>query len=328
MGPMAGPRDSRPGEPSATGSARAAGRLRVPAAAGRFYPEEPEACAAAAQLYLEQASEDAALRGAALRGVAGAGDAGWIGAVVPHAGWICSAAVAALSLEAIRRSWQAPPDLVVIFGAIHTPIHARAAALDDYARWQTPGLTQVVNDAVRAGLGDCDLFVTDDRFHADEHAVEVELPLVEAAMPGVAILPVEVPLLKAAPEIGVEAARQCAKQNLRAIFLASSDLTHYGPAYRFTPAGVGLAGLDWARDNDRRLLERIEKLDVPGIVPEVGRSSSACGGGAIAAMLAACKELGASQARVLRHTNSYQTLSGVMPQIPDNAVGYASVVVG
>jgi AmmeMemoRadiSam system protein B len=55
---------------------------------------------------------------------------------------------------------------------------------------------------------------------------------------------------------------------------------------------------------------------------------SACGGGAIAAMLAACRELGAMEARVLRHASSYETLRDVAPQPATNAVGYAAVVVG
>jgi AmmeMemoRadiSam system protein B len=58
-------------------------------------------------------------------------------------------------------------------------------------------------------------------------------------------------------------------------------------------------------------------------------SCNACGGGAIAAMLAACRELGATTATVLRHTNSYETLlEHVAGHERDNAVGYASVVVG
>jgi AmmeMemoRadiSam system protein B len=64
------------------------------------------------------------------------------------------------------------------------------------------------------------------------------------------------------------------------------------------------------------------------IVPEVRARHSACGAGAIAAMLAASKELGASRATLLRHTNSFETLAQVAPQPPDNAVGYASIVVG
>ena len=45
-------------------------------------------------------------------------------------------------------------------------------------------------------------------------------------------------------------------------------------------------------------------------------------------MLAACREYGAGSATVLTHASSYETLKDVAPQRPDNAVGYASVIVG
>ena len=48
----------------------------------------------------------------------------------------------------------------------------------------------------------------------------------------------------------------------------------------------------------------------------------------IAATMAACMEHGAAKSVVLRHANSFQTLAGVAPQRPDNAVGYAAVVMG
>ena len=115
---------------------------------------------------------------------------------------------------------------------------------------------------------------------------------------------------------------------LRAVFLASSDLTHYGANYGLVPAGTGPAGLQWAADNDRRLLDLIAGMEVERIVPEVRKHLNACGAGAIAAMLAACREMGAAEARLVWHTNSYETLAGVAPQSPDNAVGYAAVVVG
>jgi AmmeMemoRadiSam system protein B len=115
---------------------------------------------------------------------------------------------------------------------------------------------------------------------------------------------------------------------MRAVFLASSDLTHYGPAYGFAPAGVGPQGLAWAKDNDRHLLDLVAAYWVERIVPEVRSRANACGGGAIAAMLSAAREFGATTAEVLRHTNSFETLAGVAPQRASDAVGYAAVVVG
>ena len=222
-----------------------------------------------------------------------------------------------------------PADLIVIFGAVHTPLDLEAAALDTHLQWVVPNGQYEVAEPVRRNLAEqSELFVIDDRFHDREHAVEVELPLVREVWSAAAILPVEVPLDTRAPEIGRRVAQQLAAAKLRAVYLASSDLTHYGPAYRFAPAGVGKAGFDWARDNDRRLLDRVVRLEPDAVLREVAEHHNACGGGAIAAMLAACREHGASEARVLSHANSCETLAKVTAQREDNAVGYASVVVG
>ena len=154
------------------------------------------------------------------------------------------------------------------------------------------------------------------------------MPLIQVAWPNAMVLPVEVPVMESADQVGVAVARQIDEAGLRAVFLASSDLTHYGPAYRFAPAGIGMEGLNWAKDNDRRLLDCVTRLAVDEIVPEVRQRMNACGAGAIAAMLAACRERGATGGEVLRHQNSYEALAEVAPQRPDNAVGYAAVVIG
>jgi AmmeMemoRadiSam system protein B len=255
----------------------------------------------------------------------------WLGGIVPHAGWICSGAVAgqALAVMAESRLPSGPVDLVVVFGAVHTPLPLEAAALDSFDRWLVPGGDSEISVELRRTLAEQSrLFCTDDRFHATEHAIEVELPLIELAFPSARLLPIEVPLIDVAGEIGIGVARAVAALSLRAVFLASSDLTHYGVNYRFAPAGLGPGGLAWAMDNDRRLLDRVAGLEVEKIVPEVRGQNNACGGGAIAAMLAACRERGATQARTIWHTNSFETLANIEPQSPVNAVGYAAVVVG
>jgi MEMO1 family protein len=326
---MTGPKDHGP---RSSDDPAARGEARPPAFAGLFYPDDARRCAQMAGAFVragDAASSD------------DASDATPLGGIVPHAGWVCSGAVAGLTIGALARQRQAQgigaPRVVVLFGAIHTPLPIEdVAALDSYASWSLPGAASAVAPELRTKL--CresrrpELFRTDDRFHRREHAIEVELPLVRAAWPGAAILPVEVPLCDAAVEVGVETARRVASMGLTGrdvVFLASSDLTHYGPAYRFVPAGVGFSGLAWARDNDRRLLERIERFEVEQVVGHVRDTYSACGGGAIAATLAACRELGARGARTLRQTNSYEVLSAAGHRdSPDDAVGYASVVIG
>jgi AmmeMemoRadiSam system protein B len=173
------------------------------------------------------------------------------------------------------------------------------------------------------------LFGVDDRFHEREHAVEVELPLIQQAWPNALLLPVEVPLVDQAVQIGISTARQVTAAGVDAVYLASSDLTHYGPAYGFAPAGVGPEALAWALDNDRKLLDCVAAMSAERVVQDVRAHLNACGGGAIAATLAAARERGIVEASVLRHSNSFQVLKEAgIPQRPDNAVGYAAVVIG
>jgi hypothetical protein len=287
-----------------------------------FYPADARACRETALGLLDAARA----RVEQARNVIG-GEPG-LGAIVPHAGWICSGAIAAESIVAL--AVQRPVvDLVVVFGAIHTPIQIDRAVFDSHERWAVPGGESAVTVPLRQELSASSaLFVTDDRFHFREHAVEVELPLIQAAWPRARILPVEVPPEVSAVEMGKVVARAVNAAGLSAVYLASSDLTHYGTNYRFTPAGVGQPAMAWMLDNDRRVLRVVTDMTPEKIIPEVRTHNNACGAGAIAAMMSACLERGAKKAIVLRHASSYQTLASVAPQPPDNAVGYAAVWIG
>jgi MEMO1 family protein len=289
--------------------------VRQPAVAGTFYPADAGLCQAQARAFLQNNRGKTDLTAL-------------LGGLVPHAGWICSGAVAGRTIASLAA---ARPDanLLVVFAAVHTPLPLSIAAMDSFDAWQEPGAASAVAGEIRRDLaGQTQWFGVDDRFHQREHAVEVVLPLIQAAWPHSAILPVEVPLIQNAMEIGRQTARRVIAAGQRAIYLASSDLTHYGPAYRFAPAGVGPAGIAWAMENDRRLLRVVTDMTPERIVPEVSARGNACGGGAIAAMMAACLEHGAKACNVLGHTNSFDVLSLRAPQRPDNAVGYAAIVVG
>jgi len=289
--------------------------IRRPAVAGMFYPADAGQCTQAARAFVHPPVS--ANVGGDIRG-----------GIVPHAGWICSGAIAGETIAAIAAAAR-DVEIVVVFGAVHTPAPVAAAVLDSNDAWMEPGATSAVAAELRRELaGSGRGFVVDDRFHAREHSVEVVLPMIQAAWPAAKVLPVEVPVLLDAMEIGRIVARRAITSGLRPVYLASSDLTHYGPNYQFAPAGVGPAAMQWTKDNDRRLLQILTDMTPERIVPEVMARRSACGPGAIAAMMAACMEHGAKCATVLRHATSFETLAAVAPQRPDNAVGYAAVVIG
>ncbi|HEY1684097.1 MAG TPA: AmmeMemoRadiSam system protein B [Tepidisphaeraceae bacterium] len=288
--------------------------IRSPVWNGRFYPADPGECRQLISGYFQRTPLVPS-------------DKPWIAGLVPHAGWICSAAIAAETLAAIARTTR--PDIVVVFGAIHTPLPLRGAALDSHDAWGVPTGSSIVHEEAAARLLEFpDHFRTDDRFHQREHAIEVELPLIQHSFPKTTILPIEIAPDGTASTIGHQTAQLMKRLNLKPIFLASSDLTHYGPDYRFTPAGIGPAALQWAMENDRRLLDLTLQLADTEIIPEVATHLNACGAGAIAATIAAAREFGASSAHLISHTNSFQTLRNVAPQPPTHSVGYASLVIG
>src|SRR5438132_10057202 len=199
--------------------------VRKPAVAGTFYPADATACRELAAQFIRPREYTPVI----------AAQKRWIGGIVPHAGWICSGAVAGETIAAIVASGP-PPDVVVVFGAIHTPLPIDAAALDSHARWLVPGGESCVPEALERKLAERgNLFRNDDRFHDREHAVEVELPLIQQAWPNAAVLPIEVPLIEDALSIGYATAARIMSEKLRPVFLASSDLTHYGQNYGLAP---------------------------------------------------------------------------------------------
>ncbi|MCC7351086.1 MAG: AmmeMemoRadiSam system protein B [Phycisphaerales bacterium] len=287
--------------------------IRHPAVAGLFYPADPVVCREQAQSYLWADEADRRQR--------------WIGGLVPHAGWKYSGAIAGRTIATMAAAGDA--DVVVVFGAIHNLIATDSAVLDPNALWRVPGgESELSADTQHRLIENSSLFVVDERFHRTEHAVEVELPLIQQAWPGARLLPVEVPVIEQATEMGRLTAKCLLDAGCRPVFLASSDLTHYGPAYGFAPAGVGRRGLDWAGENDRRILDLLMNRSADQVVTHVRQYHNACGGGAIAAMLAACREMGAIQSRLLHHANSHDVQADASGRPPADAVGYAAVVVG
>ena len=237
--------------------------VRSPAVAGMFYPAQAERCLSVAGEFLAAGREAAVAKASQLKS-----DAKSLGAIVPHAGWVCSGAIAGEAIAAVALS-RPVVDVVVVFGAIHTAIPVELGVLDPHARWGMPGGEAEIEKELAAELAaDGGRFAVDERFHRREHAVEVELPLICGAWKGAKILPIEMPPNESAVELGETVAKCVAAAGLSAVYLASSDLTHYGPDYGYTPAGIGEAGLEWAKENDRRLLDVINGMRAGDVVIE------------------------------------------------------------
>lgn len=242
---------------------------------------------------------------------------------MPHAGWICSGHVAAGVFRALAEC--AAPEVVVLFGAVHRWPGDRAA-VDREGAWMTPlGAVPIATELADGLLANDRLFEDAPAAHAGEHSLEVQAPLVRHFFPQAEILPILVPANSLAVEIGRAVGEMLLARSTSAVVVGTSDLTHYGPGYRFTPHGVGEAGLHWAREvNDRRMIDLIASLAEGEIVREAETHLNACGGGAIAATIAATCRLGGSRAVVVEHTTSQL----VLRRASADAVGYVGVVFG
>jgi hypothetical protein len=92
--------------------------------------------------------------------------------------------------------------------------------------------------------------------------------------------------------------------------------------------GVGPAALQWVRDeNDRGMMDLMVRLDAEAVVPAAQQHMNACGAGAIAATMAAARELGAARGCVIQYTTSYDVMRETMGRTDyQAAVGYGGVV--
>ena len=103
--------------------------------------------------------------------------------------------------------------------------------------------------------------------------------------------------------------------------LGSTDLTHYGYNYGYTPKGVGEDAVAWVKSvNDKRVVDLMVKMDSKGIIDEALENHNACCSGAAGAAVAAVRELGCKRGEKITYSTSYDIR-------PDSSfVGYVGIV--
>ena len=216
-------------------------RVRTPAVAGTFYPARPgelkrmvDDLLAGAHIP-ENAPSPAAL-------------------VVPHAGYVYSGPVAATAYARLRGT-AASISRVVAFGPVHY-VPVRGAAVPAADAWATP-LGEVPIDPVLRERAVARGAAVDDRPHAPEHALEVQLPFLQRVLaPGFSFLPVAVSELSAGETADLIDAFFGETGTL---VLVSTDLSHYHD-------------LETARRLDRRTADTILARDASALSGE-----DACG---------------------------------------------------
>lgn len=288
-------------------------KTRQPVVAGQFYPAERDACLAQLRECLEAAAPPEALPAAIA------------GGIVPHAGWTFSGSTAAKVYAAVKARHERV-DTFVICGAAHGYFGAQPVA-DDHDAWRTPLGEIEIDRELAARLREAKAVRDDASAHRHEHSIEVQVPFIQHLFDGARVLPLIVPPTEAAPSFGQVLGETIFRASRRIVCVGSTDLTHYGPRYGFTPMGAGAAGLQWAAEvNDRHFIDLALSLDAERVLSDALERGNACGPGAAAATIAAARTLGSTQGLLLGHTTSNEIMARRMGTIGRDSVGYAAIV--
>src|SRR5215207_248238 len=232
------------------------------------------------------------------------------GIVSPHAGYIYSGAVAANGFYKIS---SADFQDVIMVGPNHYGIGSWVAAMKD-GTWETPLGDVQVNSQMAEEIGGRSAALDfDDYAHSKDHCLEVQLPFLQYIKEDFKIVPVVLVSQKSdtAFDLGNAISETIMeKDNLNStLLLASSDFTHYEPNSE-------------AHRKDGELIKTILALDVNRFYTVLERLNvSACGYGAIATMMVAAKNLGATRGELLKYATSGDVTGDIRA-----VVGYSSIV--
>jgi len=265
---------------------------RPPAVAGAFYPADP--------FVLAREVRDCMGAAVSNRSV--------FGAIVPHAGYVYSGAVAGAVYARMT-----PARTVILLGPNHTGRGA-PAALDPHEAWRTPLGPVPVDAALAARLEElCPSLERDGAAHAREHSLEVQLPFLQAWNPAVSIVPIclGAPSLALCREIGEACAAVAGEGGESVPVIASSDMNHY------ESRAVG----DAKNTIAFRAIERIEPDALFADV--IARDISMCGFLPATALLFAARRRGIDRAEIVARADS-----GDRTGDTDSVVGYAGILVG
>jgi AmmeMemoRadiSam system protein B len=236
-------------------------------------------------------------------------------AVSPHAGWYYSGRIASRAIAGLDPDVQT----VAVFGG-HLPGGSPPLfALEDAVK--TPFGNLPIDDELRSALFK-KLNGVEDRYR--DNTVEVLLPMVRFFFPGAALLWIRLPAGAVSGEMGKTIAKVAAELNRKINVIASTDLTHYGSNYGFSPKGAGKAALDWVREvNDAGFIQAVESGSCKDVLARSERDSSACSAGAVLGAMGFAQTLGQGGFRLLEYGSSADMRDE--GEVPDSFVGYAAM---
>ena len=212
-------------------------KVRAPAVSGTFYPSDPEELRREvdAHLSVSLAADEAAPKAL----------------IVPHAGYIYSGPTAGTAYARLRPA-RTVIKRVVLLGPAHR-ILVEGLAVSSADGFETPlGVVSVDEELRRIALSLPQARI-DDRAHAAEHSIEVQLPFLQRTLDDLRILPL---VVGDASVTEVAAVLDAVWGGEETLVVVSTDLSHYHEyevARRLdarTAAAIVAADFAMVRDDD------------------------------------------------------------------------------
>lgn len=235
-----------------------------------------------------------------------------VAGIVPHAGWDYSGSIA---LDVMRR-FDPNVETVVVIGG-HLPESAGVLAAFEEALDTPVGILETDTELL-------DILKSEMRIQEDtrpDNTVEIHLPIVRCLFDEARVLSLRAAPSEEALQLGTLLYSAGKRLSRRLAVFGSTDLTHYGNAYGFTPKGTGDEAVRWVKNvNDKRFLDAVLSMNASKANDLARREGSACSAGGAAASIAYAAAAGVTAGQLV----SYRTSWDIMPS--SSFVGYAGVL--
>ncbi len=281
--------------------------------AGSWYPADSNECKTSIQSFLKD--KQGQLK-----------DKSFIGGIVPHAGWYFSGSIACRVIASLQSdagstsSSGEDADTIILFGA-HMHKQSEPFILS-HGFVETPfGDIEVdkdLTDKICAGIS---IRQRPPVKFPDENTFELQFPFIKYFFPHSKIVVCGVAPSFFSSVIGNMVVEEAKNLSRNIKIIGSTDMTHYGPDFGFTPAGTGEKAVQWVKsENDKNAIKAMIEMDESKIISQGIDNKNLCCAGAAAATVAACKRLGAAKGIELDYATSFDKSGG------DSFVGYSGIL--
>ncbi|MDD5181990.1 MAG: AmmeMemoRadiSam system protein B [Candidatus Nanoarchaeia archaeon] len=287
--------------------------IREPAFAGQFYEANPQKLRAQIEICFKGKLGPKSMPGRQASPI--------IAAVIPHAGYVYSGQCAAHAYKAIAESGK--PDTIVLLCPSHTGMGPSVSVYPD-GKWKTPlGEVPVDSEFVNKMLAYSKKASPDEIAHRSEHAIEVHLPFLQYLFKDFKIVPIcmkGIKVLEEANDIVSGILNAAYELKRKVLVIASSDFTHYGESFMYTPYKANQ--IKKVEALDKKAIGFIEKFrEIDLLKHVVQNNATICGYAPITAAIIYARSMKSKSVRLLKYYTSAEITGD-----SKNFVAYASMV--